>query len=64
MPQIVEMILYYIPITLVASFVYASIKRESLRDVTTVGFKYFVSFTGLILACVVVMELIPWLLGA
>ncbi len=63
MPQIVEMILFYIPITLIACIVYASIKRNSLREITLAGLNYFLMFTGLILACIVVLEAIQWIGG-
>ena len=48
MPPITDLILYYVPITLVSCLVYASVKRESPREILGVAVRYFGMFTLLI----------------
>lgn len=55
---ITELILYYTPVTLVSCLVYASVKRDSPREILGVAVKYFGMFTALIFALVVVLWLI------
>lgn len=55
---ITELILYYTPVTLVSCLVYASVKRDSPREILGVAVKYFGMFTALIFALVVVLWLV------
>jgi hypothetical protein len=63
MPPITELILYYVPVTLVSCVVYASVKRDSPREIVLTGLRYFVLFTLLIAVLVAVIELLPMLVG-
>ena len=55
---IAELIFYYTPVTLVSCLVYASVKRESPREILGVAVRYFGMFTLLIAALVAVLWLI------
>lgn len=55
---ITELILYYTPVTLVSCLVYASVKRDSPREIVGVAARYFGMFTLLILGLVGILLLI------
>jgi hypothetical protein len=59
--KIIELILYYIPVTLVSCIVYASVKRHSPSEIMAAGLRYFGMFTGLIVVLVAVIEVIGML---
>jgi hypothetical protein len=56
--KIIELILYYVPVTLVSCIVYASVKRNSMSEIMGAGLRYFAMFTGLIVVLIAVIEII------
>jgi len=61
--KIIELILYYVPVTLVSCIVYASVKRHSPGEIMGAGLRYFAMFTGLIVVLIAVIEVVGMLVN-
>ncbi len=54
-----DLLLYYLPITIIGCLVYASLKRPTLAGIVPIALRYFVGFTAIVVGCIVVLEVVP-----